>query len=607
MDAYKNRSRLFRPKTKAVVRQLETACASAFFATNDVVDIDPVDDGDAEQVFLARLYDNILTHYMRSSEFQWFKTVQGAFQDALVSRVCVSKQHWVYDGKTDAPRITLVPIENFRIDPGSDWTNPIESTPYILSIQPMYVVDVLSRMSQVDEKTGLPEWRPLDAKAILSARLNPADESNNTRDARNRTSTHSSFANELYTLVQVIEVIMNMDGSDWVFWTLGTSEMLTEPVPLEDVYPQGRPYVMGSATLAAHTSYPQSVVELIADLQATANDVTNLRMDNLMLSMNGGYIVRRTGGVDLKALQVSRPGNVVLANDPNDVHPIKLPSIDSAAYAEQDRVNSDIDSVAGAFDTGSVMTNRKLSETVGGMNMMRGSADSMTDYTLRVFVETWAEPVIRQLLAITYAHENNEQIVGLAARRALSDKPILLSGLPKPDKLRVTVNVGIKSSSPQARLERFSVGMQTIAGLIGLPGINLEEVTKEIFGSIGYRDGSRFFARPNPEDLPPDPAAMRVQLEQAKSDAEIKLKEAQIELERAKLDFERQRAVDEHELALLRLSVSDATRREGLSSQQAIKKRDVDSKERIQAVKVALARESRDKEINVKKDMGSGI
>lgn len=604
---YESRSRLYRPKTRTVIRQLETACATAFFATDDVVDIAPVDDGDAEQMFLSRLYDNLLTHYLKASGMQWFRTVQGAFQDALVSRVCVTKQHWASDKVTDAPRIDLIPIENFRIDPGSDWTNPIQSSPYIIHIQPMYVVDIMSRMAQSEDKTGMPDWRTLDTKTIMSARLTTPTESDENRDARNRPSTQSSFVNDLYTLVQVLEVIMNVEGDDWVFWSLGTTELLTEPVLVSSVYPQGRPYVMGAATLAAHSSYPQSVTELIADLQSAANDVANLRLDNLMLSMNNGFIVRRGGMVDVKALQVSRPGNIVMVNDPNDVHPIKLPGVDASAYAEQDRVNSDIDSIAGAFDSGSVMTNRKLSETVGGMNLMRGSADSLTDYTLRIFTETWAEPVVRQLLQLLFAYCDDEQVVSLAAKRAAEDQPIQLQSLPAPDNLRVTVNVGLHSSSPQARLERFSVGMQTLAGVAGLPGVNVDEVTKEIFGAIGYRDGARFFTRPDPSTLPPDPKLVAAQTDQMRVEAEIELKKMQLELERAKLDAEVQRAKDDHELATLRLAVSDATRRVGLEVQQNNKQMELTSRERVEAVKTALKRESVDKEIAVKKQKGSGI
>ena len=43
-QAFKSRSRLFRPKTKSVVRKNEAAAAAAFFANVDVVTIEPQDD-----------------------------------------------------------------------------------------------------------------------------------------------------------------------------------------------------------------------------------------------------------------------------------------------------------------------------------------------------------------------------------------------------------------------------------------------------------------------------------------------------------------------------------------------------------------------------------
>ena len=42
----------------------------------------------------------------------------------------------------------------------------------------------------------------------------------------------------------------------------------------------------------------------------------------------------------------------------------------ASAFQEQDRVNVDYDELIGNFSQGSVMTNRKMGETVGGMKML---------------------------------------------------------------------------------------------------------------------------------------------------------------------------------------------------------------------------------------------
>ena len=47
-------------------------------------------------------------------------------------------------------------------------------------------------------------------------------------------------------------------------------------------------------------------------------------------------------------------------------------------YQEQDRLNVDYDELTGSFSQGSVMTNRKLGETVGGMGIRKHHDDAVT-------------------------------------------------------------------------------------------------------------------------------------------------------------------------------------------------------------------------------------
>ena len=52
-----------------------------------------------------------------------------------------------------------------------------------------------------------------------------------------------------------------------------------------------------------------------------------------------------------------------------------------------------------------------------GMSMLNGSASVMTEYAIRTFVETWVEPVLRQLVKLEAKYESDEIVPGLRARR----------------------------------------------------------------------------------------------------------------------------------------------------------------------------------------------
>jgi hypothetical protein len=76
--------------------------------------------------------------------------------------------------------------------------------------------------------------------------------------------------------------------------------------------------------------------------------------------------------------------------------------------------------------------------------------------------------------------------------------------------LTLSVNVGMGATDPMQKLQKFiSVfGAYTQMLQNPVPGVDMQEVGKELFGHAGYSDGSRFFTNDNPQIL-----AMQAQLQ----------------------------------------------------------------------------------------------
>ena len=108
-----------------------------------------------------------LQQYRLSKSIPWFQIGLGGYQDAQVAGLVVSHQLWWYTAKKkkDQPKVELVPLENFRFDPSSQWYAPVGTSPYLLQMIPMYVKDVRSRM-----KSG--RWMKYDDTQILTAMRN---------------------------------------------------------------------------------------------------------------------------------------------------------------------------------------------------------------------------------------------------------------------------------------------------------------------------------------------------------------------------------------------------------------------------------------------------
>ena len=606
-EAFRYRSRLFRPKTRASVRAKEAALSIAFFSTSDVVSIEATDQSNPENIASAKVIHEIV-NYRLSHTIKWFVIAIAAFQDANVIGSVISHQYWDYEEaiskvrKTrtaynreignlaeeefeedevevikDEPVIELVESENFRFDPGADWMDPINSSPYLIQMIPMYVVDVLDRMERVDPKTGQPEWKKLSMSEILKARASNVSEYDSTRQAReqSRQDPTNSYTGgvEEYQIVWVFRNIFRIQGKgDMIWYTLGIHAMLSDPVPLKEVYLHGkRPYAMGFAVIEAHKNYPSGTGELGQDSQAGANDLMNQRFDNVKQVLNKRSYVRRGSAVDMIALKRNVPGSIIMVGDvEKDVKEKETPDITSSSFQEQNLFNADFDEITGNFSAGSVQTNRQLGETVGGMKMMKDPSNTMTEYTIRTYTETWVKEVIAQLVALEQAYETDDVVIAAAGRAAKVDEvPSDIMDVP----VTVTANIGFGATDPQTRVGKVLYGLESIAKVAPAKLANLKSdaIIEEIFGILGYQDGSRFFM--NEEEI-----AEYQQKNPQQPDADMLKIQSQEKIEAAKLELDRlvweARITSEERMKAAELSVNSG--KEGAKVELELGKRDID-------------------------------
>jgi hypothetical protein len=498
-DAYKFRSKMFRPKTRALVRQNEAAAAAAFFSQLETMTLEPEDDHDPAQIASAALRKELLNYRLSGyKQIPWFQLCIGAMQDANVIGLVVSKQWWEFEERNgikvkDRPDIKLYPIENVRFDPASEWTDPVTSSPYWIALEPMRIGDVRKRM-----ETG--EWRTCDDSMLLTARNAAYDTTRQTRDNQKEDATDPRFSKALsdFDIVWVRENFMRVDGEETHYYTLGDVYRLTDVRPLQEVYLHGiRPFVTGTCVIEPHKAIPDSPTHLAKGLQKEANEIANTRLDNVKLVLNKRWFVRRGKQVDLQSLVRNAPGSVTLVTDIDaDAKEIEFNDVTQSSYAEQDRVNVDMDELLGSFSQGSITTNRKMNETVGGMAMLRGQSNGMTQYLIRVFSETWVEKVLNHIDLLEQYYESDMQVLTLMAKRANVMKygvqAITKELLMQPG--RVVVNVANSAMDPMIRLEAFLKGVREYTEMSQIMPADLdrEKVKAQIFGLLGYRDASQF-------------------------------------------------------------------------------------------------------------------
>lgn len=607
---YRFRSTLYRPKTRAMVRRDEAQTAASFFSNEDVVSITVADDDDPQQQASAEILKALL-QYRLTKTIPWFLTLVGARQDAEVMGICVAKTGWEYqerfvrserrpkmgdDGMEqwddqrretmtervnlfevikDEPFVDLLAPENFRFDPGCDWRNPVKSSPFLIELCPTYVNEALEKM---EAHHGQPaEWNRVAESALHGSNDLEDDVTRRSREPnRIPGKDHDAGKGRGFDICWTRVYTLRWRGQDWYYRTLsGSGELLEDPKPLREVVLHGeRPYAVGSVIVETHKTYPSGKVELTTDLQRAANQDWNSRFDSIMLSLQPRQFAREGAGVDQQDLRTFAPGKVVMVNagkgEPltNTITWDRPPEPSAASFQEQDRINLDWDDLTGSFSNSSVRSSEVSEQSATGMHLMSGEASSMGEYELRVFAETFVEPVLRQLIKLEQAYETDPVILALAGKQSQLLQKFNIDEITDEllnHEVTTKVNVGIGASNPQLKLKNFATGAQIIGSIFGQSaamGANFQEVSKEVFGMLGYKDGERFF-QPN---FDPRVAMMQQQMQKqqgkgdgggqdkvqvaninAQSKMSLEQLKAQTSAHQAQLDFQTQKMEEDAE------------------------------------------------------------
>lgn len=541
---YRGRSRLFRPKTRAAVRRKAAEAAAALFSTSDVVIISGQNEGDQMQRASAAVVHELvnlrLDRSAENSGIPWFLTCMGAHMTGQISGICISKQYWEFHEKNepgqfetvqvpnpadptgqatipqeqpvktiikDKPCIRLYPPEDIVRDPAANWMDQAQDSSYFILKNPMTLADAREYLKAVD-KDGSPMFLQVseqDLAAAAGIKSSESDTQDSTRRAR-ETSGYDRFqdanVDREYQIVWLHENFFRFDGEDWQFWTLGTQKLISKRRSVREVYPEqggARPITLGVSSLDPFKADPMSPVEAWSPVQQEINEVVNLRLDVMKQTVAPLTKVRRGRQINLKEVQNRTPDSVIYVDQMDDVEFDRPGAVGQEAFIEMERLNADFDDLAGTFSTGSVQTNRALNDTVGGMKLMNSSANAMGEFDLRIWIETWVEPVLRQLVKLEQYYESDEMLTAVAGDRAKLMQRFHMDRVTDElldQNVQVRVNVGLGSADPMQRLQKLQAASQIALGIVGpslQPRVKADEIIAEAFGAAGFKDNERFF------------------------------------------------------------------------------------------------------------------
>lgn len=556
---YKNRSRLFIPKTRSAIRKDMAAVAASLFGSVDAISTSPGDEGDAGQRASADLIQSLVNYRTSRSSgkaaLPWFHIAMGARQTSMLTGICLSKQYWklelkkhgtekfkddpddetekerdVFKPAVDRPDSILFPPENFTIDPAADWTNPAQDAAYIHVKYPMRIDEI--RRKQKDPRHPWKALSVTDLKAVAASSRADMEAIRRSReqglDRYDETQTGKTF-----DVIWVYESFIRTAGEDWTFFSVGGKHLLTDPRPTEEVYPEQygeRPLALGYGSFEAFRIFPMSPAESWQMLQQQGNDLQNLTLDAVKQSVMPVAKVVRGRQVDLEALKKRGQGTAIMVNAPEDVTWDRPPDIGAAVENLKKEIDLDFDDIAGQQNYANVEQSNSLGKTLGGLKLAAGAANSVQEFDIRIWIETWAEKVLAQLVRLEQFYESDKIILGICGNKA---KLLQKHGISEitdellENEVTISCNVGLGSGDPQTRLAKLSDAVGVITPILqqskdfqsGKREINAEAFIEEVFGAVGYKDGgARFFQDGQPQGPSPQ---LPLELDKLKSDAEL--------------------------------------------------------------------------------------
>lgn len=525
-----NRSKLFVPQTRKAVRKDLAAVAASLFGSIDAVSVLAGNEGDPHQRGSAAVIQELVNYRTdRASgkaSIPWFHVALGARQDSVLTGICCSKQSWklelkrtgsenvdgdetrqrdVFEPYIDRPDSELIPPENIVCDPAASWTNPAQDSGYFIIKWPMRIDEIRRRQKDPrnpwneltdSQLRGAKEKGKYDMAAIRRAREQGIDRLDDVQQ-----STKS------FDVIWVYETYIRTAGEDWTFLSVGDKWMLTDPAPVSEVYPEQfgeRPIVMGYGSLESHRIFPMSNAASWQPLQMESNDLRNLTLDAVKQNVTPVSKVVRGRQVDLDQLKRRAHGSSVMVTNKDDVTWDRPPDIPASIQMMKQALDIDFDDLSGQQNYGTVENNNALGKTLGGLKLAAGAANAVQEYDIRVWIETWCEPVLAQIVRLIQYYESDPIVLGLCGEKA---KLMQKYGINKIDdellenNVTLRVNIGLGAGDPQQRLAKFNSAVQVALPLLqmdpdfasGKKQINGDAIMEEVFGATGYRDGgSRF-------------------------------------------------------------------------------------------------------------------
>lgn len=165
------------------------------------------------------------------------------------------------------------------------------------------------------------------------------------------------------------------------------------------------PYFHGELPITYAVDYPypnelygMGEIEPIERLQRAINAVLNLRLDNVQLTLNTMWKVRKGADVDMDSL-LSRPGNIIQTADMDAVNPIQIPDVTGSTFVNtMTYLTSALQNGSGItdFTVGLNNSSNTVNQTATGVRLIQQEANAQFKLKIQLLNKMVVEKIANQ-------------------------------------------------------------------------------------------------------------------------------------------------------------------------------------------------------------------
>lgn len=420
--------------------------------------------------------------------------------------------------------------------------------------------------------------------------------------------------------IRVVDVVVRLDqDGDGIaerrrVIALGEEFVIVRNEPTDEC-----PYACGSPILMPHSLIGQSIAQLVTDLQDIQTAILRQQLDSLYQAVNPRTVVVEQQ-VNIQDVVDNQFNGVIRARAPGMVQPYMVEFVGQQAFPMVERLDKIKQNRTGLSEASQGLDADALqSSTEVGVRAVIGAALQKIELLARTYAETSLNRLFRMILQLAVRYQQKPMTI------MLDNKPFMIDPRGWKADMGVTVNVGLGTGNEEERKQALAFVLAKQEQILQTAGptnplcdmANYGEALRDFMMLTPYRDASRYFKSPTPQDMQAYEQKMAqqaqaaqggdAQAKMAKVQADAQAKQAkvqadaqnnamklkvqamqgqqamQVQAAKARADMELQRA---KEAAKLRLQqeqarIDAATNMAELQGEMALKKYEIDQNAKI--------------------------